>query len=664
MRVVPFIRSGITVAAALAATLAYSADERAAKTPQLPFLSPIFGDNMVLQRGKPNRFWGWAKPGEGVRLEIDGKAASGIAASDGKWSVTIEVPPAGGPYAVKIHGARDADLHNVMVGDVWLCGGQSNMYLGVGATDNGAEEIKAADHPDLRLYMVAQRKAYSPVAVPVGTWKVCTPATLGEGGAGGFSAVAYYFARKIQSELHVPIGLIEDCAGGSPAEAWMSGADLTSLREFEPEIAAIEKLRSNGAPEYGSFLMHWLDDYDPGAKGATWAAPSLDDRGWTITDVPGAFSELGVETGPSVCWFRREITLPDPIPAGDAKIFLGPIEKMDTTYINGRWIGASSWVENPRVYHVPAGILKPGRNLVALRVFKMKSPDGFLAKPEVLRIRLGDGSSVALAGKWKATVSVDARPPHPLPLDFENYATMPTVFYHGMISPVAPLAITGAIWYQGEANTAHAVQYRKLLPGLIADWRALFRQGDIPFYIVSLPAFMHRRTEPGDDGWAELREAQALASTTVPNAALAVTIDTGDADNIHPKEKKVVGERLALCALADHYHVSVPSRGPTFASAEPVPGGLKLHFSNIGSGLVVRGQELGEFSVAGADHKWSWAVARIEGDSVIVTSPTVPQPVAARYAWQSNPAATLFNGEGLPAVPFRTDNWPFAYSRP
>ena len=659
MRIPPFIRTGIALGAALIAVAARPAGEIGGKPAPLPFLSPVFGDNMVLQRGKPNTLWGWTRAGESVRVEIDGKSATAIAAPDGKWSVAIGVPPAGGPYAVRVMGHAEVDLHNVLVGDVWLCGGQSNMFLGVGATNNGAEEIKAADHPDLRLFMVGNRTAYAPAAVPVVSWKVCTPAALGEGGAGGFSAVAYYFARRLQSELHVPIGLIEDCAGGSPAEAWMSASSLTSLGEFSQQVAAMEKLRASGGPEHGSFLMHWLDDYDPGAKGDAWATPLLDDSAWKVVDVPGAFYELGVQGGPCVCWFRREITLPDPVPAGDAKVFLGPVEKMDTAYVNGRWVGASSWVENPRVYRVPAGVLKPGRNLVAVRVFKWRSAEGFLAKPEVLRIQLGDGSSVPLAGKWKGIVSVDARPPHPLPLDFENYPTMPTVFFQGMIAPLAPLALTGVIWYQGEANTGHAVQYRRLLPGLIADWRALFQQGDIPFYIVSLPAFMHRRTEPGDDGWAELREAQALAAAAVPNAGLAVTIDTGEADNIHPKEKRVVGERLALCALAGHYKVAVASHGPSFASAEQVPSGLRLHFAGIDGGLVVHGQALGEFSVAGADRKWSWANARIDGDSVVVSSPSVPEPVAARYAWQANPEATLFNGAGLPAVPFRTDDWPF-----
>ena len=664
MCLAPLARSLILAAAFFAAAFACYADDLA-KPPQHPFLSPIFGDNMVLQRGRPNRFWGWAKPREEVKVELAGKVADAVAAPDGKWMATIEVPAVGGPYEVKVHGSQEADLHNVLVGDVWLCGGQSNMFLGVGVTNGGAEEIRKADHPNLRLYIVAQRSAYAPAPVPEGSWRVCTPATLGEGGFGGFSAVAYYFARRIQADVNVPIGLIEDCVGGSTAEAWMDGTHLTSMGEFRPQIEAIDKLRAAGAPEYGSFLMHWLDDYDAGAKGDTWGATGLDDSAWKTVDIPGgSFAELGVEANPCVVWFRREFTVPDPVPAGEAKVFLGSVEKMDTTYINGKWTGASSWVENPRIYRIPAANLKPGKNLIAIRVFKVKPIDGFMAKPEVLRIELGNGASIPLAGKWRGIVTVDAHPPHPMPMDFENYATMPTVFFHGMIEPLAPLALTGVIWYQGEANAIHAVQYRKLLPGLIANWRELFQQGDIPFYIVSLPAFMKRRTEPGDDGWAELREAQAIAASTVPNTGVAVTIDTGEADNIHPKEKKIVGERLGLCALSGTYHVGVPSLGPTYASAEPVPGGLRLRFINAAGGLVVKGPTAAEFSVAGADHAWSWATAKVKGDTVTVSSPTVPQPIAARYAWQANPAATLYNAAGLPMAPFRTDDWPFVDPKP
>jgi sialate O-acetylesterase len=629
----------------------------AADVASLPFVSPMFGDNMVLQRGKPIRFWGWAKAGESVRVEMAGHAATAVAGPDGRWQAEFEAPAPGGPYTVKITGPEQSVvLHEVLVGDVWLCGGQSNMELGLARTRNGADEIKAAEHPEIRLFTVKQHVAYSPTAVPQGSWKICSPQTVAEGA--GFSAVAYFFGRKLQAELHVPIGLIEDCWGGTPAESWMSPESLHKLKDFDAPLAEIERLHAKGGPESGSFLMNWLDEYDVGSQSNNWSVADLDDSGWKTVQIPGGFSELGVADVPSICWFRKELTLPDQLPAGQATLCLGSIEKMDTAYLNGQWVGASSWVENPRAYGIKAGVLKPGRNVLAVRVFKLKPQGGFLSKPDALRLVLGDQSVIPLAGEWKGALSVDARPPHPLPLTFENYPTMPIVLFDGMIQPVAPLSIRGAIWYQGEANAERAHQYRTLLPAMIGDWRKLFRQGDFPFYIVSLPAFMHHRDQPGDDSWAELREAQALTARTVKNSALAVTIDTGDPDNIHPKDKQVVGERLALCALANEYGEKIPWVGPTFASMTHLPGALKLRFNHTEGGLVVKGDKPGEFSVAGKDCQWHWAEARVEGDSVIVSSPAVPDPQAARYAWQANPAATLFNGIGLPAVPFRTDNWP------
>ena len=625
----------------------------------LPFVSPMFGDNMVLQRGKPVKFWGWSKSAEQVRVELAGRTATAKAGADGRWQAEIQAPAPGGPYTVKIIGpGQTVVLHEVLMGDVWLCGGQSNMQLGLGRARNGVEEIKAANHPEIRFFVVQSHVAYAPAAVLQGTWEICSPQTAGEGADGGFSAVAYFFGRKLQDELHVPIGLIEDCLGGTPAESWMSPETLHKLKDFDAPLAEMERLRAKGGPEYGSFLMHWLDEYDVGLKGNTWAATDLDDTGWKPVQIPGGFQELGVADVPAVCWFRKELTLPDPLPSGKATIFLGSIEKMDTTYLNGQWVGASSWVENPRAYGIKAGVLKPGRNVLAVRVFKLKPEGGFLSKPDTLRLVLGDGTAIPLAGEWKGALSVDARPPHPLPLTFENYPTMPAVLFEGMIEPVAPLSIRGAIWYQGEANFERAHQYRTLLPALIGDWRQLFGQGDFPFYIVSLPAFMPHRDKPGDDAWAELREAQALTASTVKNSGLAVTVDTGDADNIHPKDKQVVGERLALCALAGEYGKKISCAGPTFTSMEHLPGALKLHFRHTDGGLVVKGDRLAEFSIAGKDRKWHWADAKVAGDSVIVSLPEVPEPQAARYAWQANPAATLYNGAGLPAVPFRTDDWP------
>jgi sialate O-acetylesterase len=622
----------------------------------LPFVSPIFGDNMVLQRGKPNPIWGWSQPGDTVRVEMGDKSATTTAGADGRWEVKLDPPPPGGPYTVKITGRQTLELHEVLVGDVWICAGQSNMQFGLGQARNGAEEVKAAEHPEMRFYVVGQRAAYSRIEVPRGSWKIVSPTTVG--GWGGISAAAYFFGRRLQQDIHVPIGLVQDAVGGVPAETFASAEALRPLKDFDAGIAEVERRHQEGGPEYGNYIMHWYDEYDVGAKGETWADPALDDSSWKTVQIPGGFQELGVGDTPSLCYFRREITLPATLPEGMSRLYLGSIEKMDTAYINGKQVGASSWVENPRIYFVRGGVLKPGRNVITLRVFKVKPDGGFLGKADELHLNLGDGTVIPISGEWKGKVSVDARPPHPMPVGFENLPTMPGVLYNGMVAPLAPLAITGAIWYQGESNSERAQQYRRLLPAMIADWRRLFGQGDFPFYIVALPAFKHRSEIPVDDSWAEMREAQAFAAQSVPHSCLATTIDTGDPDNIHPVDKKEVGDRLGLCALGEYYGRKVSYSGPTLSSVEHLPGALKLHFAHGDGGLVVKGEKLGEFSVAGDDRKFYWAVARIEGDAVIVSSPSVAEPKAARYAWQSNPAATLFNGAGLPAVPFRTDNWP------
>jgi sialate O-acetylesterase len=517
----------------------------------LPLVSPMFGDNMVLQRGKANRFWGWAKPGQAIRVEIAGQAATAMTGPDGRWQAEVKVPAPGGPYTVNITGPEQSMvLHEVLVGDVWLCGGQSNMELGLGQARNGDEEIKSANHPEIRLFTVQKHVAYSPTAVPQGSWKICSPQTVASNGWGGFSAVAYFYGRKLQDELHVPIGLIVDCWGGTPAESWMSPESLHKLKDFDAPMAEIEKLRIKGGSESGSFLMNWLDEYDVGSQSNNWSAAGLDDSGWKPVQIPGGFSELGVADVPSICWFRKEFTLPEPLPAGQATLCLGSIEKMDTAYLNGQWVGASSWVENPRVY-ANQGWCAEARPECSRRAGLQAETAGWIpvqtgcASPGAGR-PIRDSARRRMEGRVERGCPAAASPA----LDVENYPTMPLVLYEGMLQPVAPLSIRGAIWYQGEANAERAHQYRTLLPAMIGDWRKLFGQGDFPFYIVSLPAFMHHRDQPGDDSWAELREAQAWTARKVKNSALAVTVDTGDPDNIHPKDKKVVGERLALCALA------------------------------------------------------------------------------------------------------------------
>ncbi len=620
-----------------------------------PLLSPIFGDHMVLQRSRPNTFWGWAQPGEKIHVAIAEKSGDAVAGADGRWQTRVDPPASGTTCIVTIDGPQHIELHDVLVGDVWLCGGQSNMLLGLPGVTDGEREVAGADFPRIRLFTVAPRSAYAPVDVVQGAWKQCSPKAVAEGG--GFSAVAYFFARRVQQETGVPIGLIQDCLGGTPAESWMAPATLRGMKDFEGPMAEVDRLRAANAPNYGNYLMHWLDEFDVGLRGTPWSASAFDDRAWKTVQVPGGFEEFGLADVPAMAWFRRDLVLPDPLPSGDAILNLGIVEKMDTAFVNGHWVGASSWVENPRAYHVAANLLKPGRNQIAVRVLKLKSKLGFLSPPEKIRFTLADGTELPLSGEWRAAVSVDARPPHPLPLGYENYPTMPSVLYSGMLEPVTPLTIAGVLWYQGEANASRAHQYRTLLPAMIADWRRAFAQGNFPFLIVQLPAFQAHKEQPGTDDWAELREAQALTARTVPNCGLAVTIDTGESDNIHPRDKKPVGERLALLALTSVEGKTIPDRGPVYRSSEHRGNTLRIRFDHTEGGLKIHGDQLGEFSVAGEDRQWHWAEAKIEGETVVVSSPAVPEPVAVRYAWQANPKATLFNGAGLPAGPFRSDDW-------
>jgi sialate O-acetylesterase len=619
----------------------------------MPFVTPMFGSHMVLQRGKTNKIWGWAKPGDRITVTLADRAVTTTAGADGQWRACFTPPTAIGPHTLQITGPQSVAFTNLLVGDVWLCGGQSNMEFPLRRAREGEAAVKAAHQPLIRLFTVKQQTTYTPAKTVTGLWRVCSPESVTEDG--GVSAVGYYFAAKLRRETNVPIGLIKDCWGGTPAESWASGEALRSLGDFDPALAEVARLRARGGPQYGNFVSHWYDEFDAGQRDNAWTAAELNDHDWHRVTLPGGFAELGVPQTPAVAYFRRTVRLPEPLPTGPARIQLGVIERMDTVHINGHWVGASAWVENPRNYGVNPGVLKAGTNVITIRVFKLKAGGGFQSAPDQLKLVLGDKTEIPLAGDWKGKLSVDARPPHPLPLGFENWPTMPAVLYNGMLAPVAPLAICGALWYQGESNVGRAAQYRRLLPAMIADWRRAFGQGDFPFYIVSLAAFQPRKNLPGDDVWAELRAAQAFAANHVPNSGLALAIDVGNADDVHPIDKREVGERLALCALANHYGMPVAFAGPTFDRSEPLPGALRLHFRHTTGGLVTKGDPLGEFSLAGADKKWFWAKAVIEGETVVVSAPEVNAPRFVRYAWQANPRATLFNGAGLPAVPFRTD---------
>ena len=612
----------------------------------LPFVNTLFGDNMVLQRGKPDAIWGWSDPGDTIRVQFEKETATAVAGPDRRWQVKIQPPPAGGPYTVKITGhSQSVEIQNVLVGDVWLCGGQSNMEVGLSQAKNGAEEVKAANQPEIRYFTVAENKAYNHrERAPEGSWKVVTPET-----ASRVSAVGYYFARRVREDVHVPIGLLQDNVGGTPAEGWTGAEALHALGDFEIPLALVKHMAEIGAPETGVYMDAWYLDNDQGLKG-NWAALDVDESNWKAVDGPGDFKSLGVPDNAALAWFRRTVTLPDPLPAGQPTLNLGAAGR-GTTYLNGTLLGGRGGIQ--------AGLIKPGKNVVATRVLRLQTQGGGPGRGGATEPRLALGETAfPLTGEWKGRISVEMLTPEQMPIQTMTWATMPTVHYEGMLTPVVPFSITGALWYQGEQNTEYAYHYRRLLPVMVADWRRLFGQGDFPFYSVSLPAFKQRSTTPVDDTWAEERESQAVAAATIPNSCLAITIDTGDASNLHPKEKAPVGDRLARCALAKYYGVKTVYSGPTLSTVERLPGAIRLHFANMDGGLVVKGDKPGEFSIAGEDRKWVWADARIEGDTVVVSSPAVPNPKEVRYAWQGNPVATLFNGAGLPAGPFRTDTWP------
>ena len=487
----------LALALAAAGTLAAAS----AQTEDKPYVSPIFSSNMVLQRKIPVPVWGWAQPGQKVTVSIEGRTAAATAGDDGKWIAKLQPLPVGGPYKMRIEGPQQTvTLENILVGDVWICSGQSNMEMGIGNVNDAQKEISEANNPQIRLYTVKKKVAYEPQTSLMrtdtdlmGQWSVCSPATVKTGGWGGFSAVAYFFGRKLQQDLKVPIGLIHTSWGGTIAEAWTSAEALQAMPDFKPAVDKLTTMKAN-----------------PGSG------------------------------------------------------------KQDN---------------NPNVV---------------------------------------------------------------------------TVLYDGMIAPLIPYGIKGAIWYQGESNAGRAYQYRTLLPTMIRDWRTRWGEGDFPFFIVQLANFQKSSNVPADDAWAELREAQSMTARNLPNTGIAVTTDIGDAADIHPKNKQDVGKRLALSAEAIAYGQKVEYSGPAYKSMKAIDhgGAIRLSFDHVGGGLVAKNDALTGFAIAGEDKKFVWAEAKIVGNSVVVSSVQVPHPVAVRYAWHTNPENSLYNKAGLPASSFRTDDWP------
>ena len=674
-------------AGSLTAVLLVLAPAVGAETPapELPFVHPLFTDNMVLQRDRPVPVWGWTEPGREVAVTAQGATVKAVADKGGKWMAKVGPFPAGGPFTLTVSGPQTVVFTNVLAGDVWLCSGQSNMEMGMGGVSNAQEEIATANFPQIRLFTVPRVIATEPQAL-VSTnsrWVVCGSNTVRN-----FSAVGFFFGRHLHRDLSVPVGLIESAWGGTVAEAWTSLDALRAMPDFAPEIERLAKTMEegrNGEAGFTKAQAEWYRQCDPGAAAPGWEAADLDTmdwkhmalpKAWELAVLPSAEIDMSNVLGKGndvkeeaedesqlakfdgIVWFRKEVNLPADWAGKDLALSLGPVDDADTTWFNGALLGGVENKALPREYKVPGKTVQAGRNVIAVRVLDIGGPGGFVGQPDQMRLQpaAGAAASLALAGDWQYRIGAALTAVAPLPRRETLGPNTVSVLFDGMIAPLIPYGIKGAIWYQGESNAARGRQYRTLLPAMIRDWRARFGAGEFPFCIVQLANFMASQPEPAESGWAELREAQWLTTQTVPQTGLAVTIDIGEAANIHPRNKQDVGLRLALAALAIGYDRKIEYSGPQLVSAVPQGGKLRLTFNHADGGLVCQGEKLAGFAIAGAGGKYVWADAVIDGPAVVLSSPAVEQPVSARYGWADNPESTLYNRAGLPAVPFRTDS--------
>jgi sialate O-acetylesterase len=635
----------------------------------LPFVHALFTDNMVLQRDVQAPVWGWSTPGDTVTVSVDGKPSgrAAVAGKDGKWMTRIGPFPAGGPHTVTVAGSKQhVTLKNVLCGDVWLCSGQSNMNWPVRLSLNAEDEVKQANYPEIRSFTVSFFPSLVPMKLPPpARWEVCQPEF-----ARNFTGVGYFFAREIHKTQKVPIGIIHSSAGATYAEVWVSEHALRKHMpdDFPKQLAQTHAAAGARAEQYDYFaeLEKWAAAVDPESARLKYTSdPDLKTDGWRDLAVPKPWQEAGLPDFHGLVWFHHSIDVPAAWAGKDLKLALSIINDVDITWLNGQLIGCSQIKGTARTYVIDGSLVRAGKSLLTVAILNREGPGGFCSAPANLALlppSAGAEKPLRLAGTWKARAGPalsDIRIPFPTP-KVGHYQTVPAM-YNGMIAPLEPFAIKGALWYQGEANGPRWLQYRRLLPTLIADWRQRFQVGDFPFLIVSLPNYNAPQKEPVEPGWAEIRESQWRTVRTVPNTGLAVTIDLGDAKDIHPRNKQEVGRRLALTARHLVYgEKGVVYSGPEFSKMEidkPRTDRIRLFFKHVHGGLTIKpgDAKLTGFAIAGADKKFVWAEAVIDGDTVVVSSPNVTEPRHVRYGWAWNPPVNLYNKERLPALPFRTD---------
>jgi sialate O-acetylesterase len=627
---------------------------------QPPLLGPLFQDHAVLQRDRPIPIWGDARPGERVTVSLGGRSVEAVAGPSGRWEATLPALVAGGPFslvALSASGSR-ATADDVMVGDVWLCSGQSNMAWPVRLTLNAENEIRQATNGSIRVLTVGRAASPTPLERPPAplTWQVASPDTVKD-----FSAACYYFARELRKTVPVPMGLINSSWGGANIEAWIGGSGLKAVGGFDEHLDLLELYAKDPAAattRLGRAWEQWWRGRAPqGAQGEPWR--SVDEEGWS--DVPPAMTDWktwGVkqlENLNGMVWFRRRFELTAAQAAQPAVLALGAIDELDQTWVNGEPAGNSFGWATPREYQLPAGRLREGPNLVVVNVFSAWDKGGMFGPADAMALRLQDGTVVPLGGSWRyravpPAVGLPPRGP------WHSIGGL-TTLHNAMIAPLAPYGLRGVLWYQGESNADAPDRYRELLGGLMADWRRLFGQ-DLPLLVVQLPNFGPAPTAPVDNGWARVREAQRLAVAGDARSGLVVTIDIGDRQELHPPNKQEVGRRLAHAARHVVYGETISPSGPVPLSVRRYGSRVVVGFRGVEGKLLAysSNQPIG-FEVCGADQaSCRFVSAAIQGNTaqLDVGSAAAP-PTRVRYCWGAGPVCTLYDESGLPAGPFELE---------
>ncbi|MFD2719638.1 sialate O-acetylesterase [Hymenobacter monticola] len=628
-------------------------------------LPALVGDNMVLQRDANINLWGWADPAEKVTVQFQGRQLSTSAGADGKWKLVLPPVPAGGPYDLVVAGKNTLTLHNVLVGEVWLASGQSNMEWPLNGINNAGTEVETAEFPQIRLFTAKTAVALQPQArLKSPGWQVCTPQTVA-----AFSAVAFLFGHELHQRYKVPVGLIQSAWGGTPVQSWTSAEGLKPFPEFSTALARFSQTDSSAFAAFTARKEAWYQQFGKVDRGhspnsPSWASADVNTASWPTLAQPVLWSTVSQLKGfTGIVWLRKTLTVPAASAGKPLELNLGRILVSDSTFFNGQFVGRTVGAEKARRYQVPGNLVQAGENTVAVRVVGNLFFGGGLGGAAADLYAQAGPTRLPLAGEWRYQTGPDLTTmPYEAGLSEVNsqLPQSPAIIYNAMIAPLLPYTMKGVIWYQGESNAddrAEALRYYQLFPALITDWRRQWGT-DFPFLFVQLAGYQPNPPAPADEPWARLREAQARA-LALPATGMATAIDVGEETNIHPKNKQPVAHRLALAAEKVAYRENVVASGPTFKSLTVEGTKVRLRFANTGTGLLpTDSQQLTHcFAVAGADKKFVWATAVVQGNDIVVSAPGVPQPMAVRYNWVNTPQGNFYNKENLPAVPFRTDNW-------